>query len=442
VEAGSGARLSQPERPDRLRAAAGVLAALGLMQECERLLVREATKAEIALVTSAQHRAFVSSALARAELCSPGEAFFAPGDLYWCSETGLAARLALGAVIEAVQCAARGLVARALCLVRPPGHHAHKSASQGFCVYNNVGGAIAAALAADPALSRVLVVDLDVHHGDGTQLLFAEDPRVLTFSLHRYDGGAFYPCSGHAESVGTGAGAGFSCNVGLDGSWHGDSELCAVVDSLLAPLSRAFAPQLILVSLGLDSGRGDPLGDMDFTGSGYAYAMHALCALGAPLVVALEGGYNLAQIGSSLAAVTRVLLGEAPVPLSAGELQIPRLPEAAVLEGGDGGDFFGALSEDPALAQLSAEDRAHTEELLLRSRTWRAAVQGGEGEGGEPHPGRKLGVRPAAWRAIAATQAALRPFWPGTFPPLPPPALQGGQEGSGVGAHAQALKQD
>jgi len=416
------------ERPDRLRAAVGALAGLGLAQACARLLVREATAAELSLAAGgAAGAATVEAGFARAarECAAPGEAFFEPrGDVYWSAGTGAAARLALGAVCEAVRCAALGVVDRALCLVRPPGHHAGACGGgpRGFCVLNNVGGAVAAALAADAALRRVLVVDLDVHHGDGTQALFEGDARVLTFSLHRYDGGEYFPGSGHAAAVGAGAGAGFACNVGVDGAWHGDTELLAAVDGVLAPLARAFAPQLVVVSLGLDSARGDALGDWDVSPAGYAHAVHALAALGAPLVVALEGGYNCAAVAASLAAVARVLLGEAPPPLAEGELRAAPLPERAVIEGGDGGDFYGSGGGGGGGGGggLVARDRVHCEAALRAGRAWRREVRAaGEGAALPPHPGRRMGPRPAARAAIEAARAAMRPFWPGVFGDAP-----------------------
>lgn len=416
-EAGKdGMELTPSERPDRALAIAGVLAGLGLLQACARLLVREATANEISLITSEQHRVWVEANLALASAApTPVTAHFSPPDLYWCPGTGSAARLALGACIEAVEALCRGVCQRALCIVRPPGHHAHSEVSRGFCIFNNVGGAVLSALndrvaasGGRPTLSRVLIVDLDVHHGDGTEALFYEDPRVLTFSLHRYDAGGYYPCTGHPERVGEGVGLGYNCNVGLDGDWHGDRELCAVVDAVLAPLARAFDPQLVVVSLGCDSGRGDPLGDWDITPSGYAYALSTLTLLGAPIAVVLEGGYNCHTLASTVADCTRVLLGEqCPSPLCVGERGVGVLPERAVLAGGDGGCFFGMGTRE------GDKDREHLRDTLDCTKVWRENV--GSTPGSSPCPARRLGLRPSVHTSIAKTISALRPHWRGVF---------------------------
>jgi len=415
------------ERPDRLRAAAGVLAGLGLLQACVRLGVPEPAPgapllsgADVGRACGAAHGAALAGWERDAGGLAEGALAAAPcGDVDLTRGTPLAARLAVAAVCEGVRAAARGVVDRALCLVRPPGHHASAERSGGFCVLNNVGAAVRGALE-EERLSRVMVVDLDVHHGNGTEALFEGDGRVLTFSLHRYDGGAFYPGTGHPGVGGAaGAGAGLAVSVGVDGSWHGDAEVAAVVERLLAPLARAFDPELVVVSLGLDGGRGDPIGDWDVTPAGFALAVHALCALGAPVVVALEGGYHLRAVSASLSAVARVLLGEAPEPLSAGEVGVPVLPERAVLEGGDAGVYYGSPESDapPDVKAAAAADRAHAHRLLEAGRKWRAALGGTANGAAPPHPGRAMGPRPAALAAIAATQAALKASgrWPGLF---------------------------
>jgi acetoin utilization deacetylase AcuC-like enzyme len=184
----------------------------------------------------------------------------------------------------------------------------------GFCLFNNV--AAGAAHAIHRGLSRVAVVDIDVHHGNGTQDIFWEDPRVLYVSSHAYP---FYPGTGALDEVGEGAGRGFTVNLPLPGG-TGDAEYARVYREIVAPIGRAFDPELVLVSCGFDAHRGDPLAPMALTSDGYAQLM-AVC-LGVAggraqgkVVVALEGGYLLEGIASAGAAVVSVLLGDSIVPV-------------------------------------------------------------------------------------------------------------------------------
>jgi acetoin utilization deacetylase AcuC-like enzyme len=179
----------------------------------------------------------------------------------------------------------------------------------GFCLFNNV--AVAAAHALHRGLERVLIVDFDVHHGNGTQDVFYADPRVLYVSSHAYP---FYPGTGSLREVGEGPGRGYTVNLPLpDGT--GDADLVLLYRELVAPIARAFAPQLVLISAGFDAHRGDPLAGMDLTAAGYS-ALTALCVCVADesargrVVAALEGGYRLDAIAASAAAVTAALLGD------------------------------------------------------------------------------------------------------------------------------------
>jgi acetoin utilization deacetylase AcuC-like enzyme len=226
-----------------------------------------------------------------------------------------AALLAAGAVVDAVDRVLAGTLGRAFCAVRPPGHHALADRAMGFCLFNNV--AVAAAHALRRGLERVLIVDFDVHHGNGTQDIFYADPRVLYVSSHAYP---FYPGTGSLREVGEGKGRGYTVNLPLpDGT--GDADLVFLYRELVAPIARAFAPELVLVSAGFDAHRGDPLAGMDLTASGYA-SLTSLCVAAAEgpargrVVAALEGGYRLEAIAASAAAVTGVLLGDEPPALA------------------------------------------------------------------------------------------------------------------------------
>ena len=376
-----------PERPDRASIAIGWLAATGLLSGAIRLATREATALEIASVAGKAHGKWLDKG---------GKG---GGDTYLNNASPLAARIGLGSSIEATLAVWGGLLDRALVLVRPPGHHAKEDAGAGFCVYNNVAGAVKAALA--NGARRILTVDWDVHHGDGTEALFWDDPNVTTLSIHRYDQGGFYPGSGSPANVGGPKARGRTVNVGLNGEWFGDADLIAVFDAIVRPLTRALDPDMIIVSAGFDAARGDALGDCDVTPAGFAALTSAIISAAprAPLILVLEGGYNLQAVGACVEAVTRVLFGETPVPTAAFDQQFNCVAEAAVLDGGDGGCGVSAYSREDAAALV---------DNLKAARRWREASVERRAE--EVHPRRR--VRPATWNAIEATLKALAPFWP------------------------------
>jgi len=246
--------------------------------------------------------------------------------------TPRAALLSLGCSVEAAGRVARGDLAHALACVRPPGHHACKARAMGFCFFNNAAVVAKMAVngegpfaAAAKKMDRVLIVDWDVHHGNGTQALTYDDPRILYFSVHRglesrkrCGSAKFYPGTGTPSEVGTGKGRGFNANVAWSEPGMGDAEYYHCWDRLVAPLAQAFKPQLIVVSAGFDAARGDPLGECDVTPRAYHRLTRDLARV-APCVVLLEGGYNLDIIGEAFAACASALLGDA-VPPEACEL--------------------------------------------------------------------------------------------------------------------------
>ena len=196
--------------------------------------------------------------------------------------------------------------------MRPPGHHAEPDVIMGFCFFNYVAAA-AALLKDECGLDRILVVDWDVHHGNGTQRMFYSDPSVLLVSLHRYEDGAFYPGTGSMHECGAGPGLGYNVNIPWPHGGVGDGAYLAAFERIVMPIARAFKPQAVLVSAGFDAAAGDPLGGCCVSPHGYACMTNMLRGLaGGRLVVALEGGYNLRSIATSMEAVLRVLLGEAP----------------------------------------------------------------------------------------------------------------------------------
>jgi acetoin utilization deacetylase AcuC-like enzyme len=222
-----------------------------------------------------------------------------------------AALLAAGAGIMAAEKAVTD-ARRAFLLVRPPGHHARRSKGMGFCLFNNI--AVAASYALDELkLERVLIVDWDVHHGNGTNESFYDDSRVLFFSVHESN---HYPGTGEVADVGSGEGAGYSINVPLTAGC-GDGALLEAFESLLLPVARAYRPQLVLVSAGYDGQRGDPLGDLNYSESAYQWMAARLSSFceqsgAAGPVVFLEGGYVPNMMASSVIATLRGMAAEEP----------------------------------------------------------------------------------------------------------------------------------
>jgi len=220
---------------------------------------------------------------------------------------------AAGGVLVAVEAVLKGELDSAFALVRPPGHHALQNRAMGFCIFNNV--AIAAKFALSKfGLQRVLIADFDVHHGNGTQDAFYDDPKVLYFSTHQYP---FYPGTGGLSETGAGAGEGTTVNFPMAAGW-GDEEYLRAFNEVLVPVARRFQPELILVSAGFDPHWADQLAMMRVSITGFAQMTRMLKDLAAELcqgrlVFTLEGGYNLQVVACSVKAVFDVLLGSAKI---------------------------------------------------------------------------------------------------------------------------------
>ncbi|HEY3726917.1 MAG TPA: histone deacetylase [Solirubrobacteraceae bacterium] len=225
-----------------------------------------------------------------------------------------AARHAAGGAVALVDGLLEGSVPAGFSAHRPPGHHAEPARAMGFCLFNNIAVAARHALDAH-GLERVLILDWDVHHGNGTNDIFAADPRVLFCSIHQ---SPLWPGSGAASDVGTGDGRGFTVNLPV-GAGSDDAVFRSLVDHVVVPLARGFAPQLILISAGYDAHRDDPLADCGVTEAGYAAMTASMRAvggeLGAPVGAVLEGGYALVALARSVAATMEVL-GASVVPAS------------------------------------------------------------------------------------------------------------------------------
>ncbi|XP_061362153.1 histone deacetylase 15 isoform X3 [Gastrolobium bilobum] len=294
-----------PERPDRLQAIAASLARAGIFPgRCYSISAREITEEELISVHSWEH-------IESVEVTSDSTSSYFTSDTYANEHSARAARLAAGICADLASTIVSGRAKNGFALVRPPGHHAGVSHAMGFCLHNN---AAVAALAAQAAGARkVLILDWDVHHGNGTQEIFEKNKSVLYISLHRHEGGKFYPGTGAADEVGSMGAEGYCVNIPWGRGGVGDNDYIFAFQNVVLPIASEFAPDFTIISAGFDAARGDPLGCCDVTPSGYAKMTHMLNALsGGKLLVILEGGYNLRSISSSATAVIKVLLGESP----------------------------------------------------------------------------------------------------------------------------------
>jgi len=271
-----------PERPERLAAVSRALDAV--RAALLPLPAREATDEEILRVHDRTLLSHVAAAAARAPAQLDPDTFVS-------ARSHEVARLAAGAAIDLASAVARGEAASGLAAVRPPGHHAETDRAMGFCLFNNV--AIAArALQAVHGVGKVLILDWDVHHGNGTQQAFEADPSVLYLSLHQFP---YYPGTGSFGEIGVGRGEGATVNVPLPAR-SGDAEYVGAVQRVLGPVARAFRPELILVSAGFDAHRDDPLAAMEVSAAGYRTLARSVRALadelcGGRVAAVLEGGY-------------------------------------------------------------------------------------------------------------------------------------------------------
>jgi acetoin utilization deacetylase AcuC-like enzyme len=339
-----------PEQPDRLAEAMEVLEALnwldGKREGLIQLAPRTATIDEIATVHERDYIQSVEAAsmdAARQQLKGGAPTSFFATDTYISAKSYEAARKAAGAPLVAIDAIMKGAINNAYCLVRPPGHHAVAESAMGFCIFNNV--AVAARYAIDHyGLERVLIIDYDVHHGNGTQEMFYDDPRVLYFSIHQ---APFYPGTGESMEFGEGPGVGSTVNVPLPAQ-TGFEAYEPIFRQFLAPLADRFHPQLILVSAGFDAhwkdsepGVGLLAPAMQLSTAGFARLNQILIELAdwfcdGRLVMIQEGGYHLEVMRSCVATTINNLLGD----------------DAAVDELGPGADRNYRINTDVLIAEL------------------------------------------------------------------------------------------
>jgi acetoin utilization deacetylase AcuC-like enzyme len=243
------------------------------------------------------------------------------------------ALLSAGGAVGAVDSVLSGLATNGLAAIRPPGHHAMAGHGMGFCLLGNV--AIAARYAqARFGIERIVIVDYDVHHGNGTEAMFYDDPSVLYVSTHQYP---FYPGTGAVDDVGSGGGEGYTINIPLPAG-SGDANYATVFDRIVWPAAERFDPQLILVSVGFDAYWADPLAAMRLTLTGYSHLAaevirmaQRFCA--GKVVFALEGGYNMDALRYGVSNVARLLLGDPPIDPPGAQPSPQPEPDIAVLLG-------------------------------------------------------------------------------------------------------------
>jgi acetoin utilization deacetylase AcuC-like enzyme len=301
--------LSHPESMARVQACIRLLDESGLTQRLARPQCRDASEDELALIHSRAH-------IERMQRVGDAGPVMVLPDTIANTGTYRAAVRAAGACLGAVEAVAGDESGAAFCLTRPPGHHAVANAPMGFCFFNSVAIAARHAIL-NLGIERVAIVDIDIHHGNGTQDAFYADPSVLYVSTHQYP---YYPGTGHWREAGEGAGAGTTLNLPLPGGC-GDAEYAHVFESVIEPKLRAYRPNLILVSAGYDAHHADPIDGslMRLSCAGYAALVARLRTLAGELcdgrlVVALEGGYNLTALAWSVRNSIEAMLDEPITP--------------------------------------------------------------------------------------------------------------------------------
>ena len=302
-----------------------------------RIAARNATKEEICTAHHPHHYDWVESlaSMSYQELRILTKIKDQGRDsLYVGSMSFAAALLSAGGAIETCRHVVEGTLKNAFAVIRPPGHHAEYDQAMGFCFFNNVPVAVRVCQRQYPEKCRkVLILDWDVHHGNGVQNIFYQDPNVLYISIHVYQNGEFYPGEpenpdipdGGLGNCGSGLGLGRNINIGWHDQGMGDGEYMAAFQRIVMPIAKEFDPDLVVVSAGFDAAKGDELGGCFVTPPCYAHMTHMLMSLAeGKVAVCLEGGYNLKAISQSALAVARTLMGEPPP-----RMEIPKINKEA-----------------------------------------------------------------------------------------------------------------
>jgi histone deacetylase 6 len=301
-----------PEQPERIAKIKSRFMEYNLLERMKKLPSRETSDEELLFVHTREHVECMKEIENCENLYDAAQKF---SSIYFHEKTFECAKYAAGSILQVIDEVLNNESQSGVCVVRPPGHHAETDEPNGFCIFNNV--AIAAQYAIkNHGLERVLIVDWDVHHGNGIQHIFENDPKVLYMSIHRYDYGSFFPRSTDANytEVGVGAGKGFNVNIPWNKKGMGDMEYVLTFQNIIMPIAYEFNPQLVLVSAGFDAAIGDQLGGCKVSPEAYGHFTNWLSALAnGKIVLVLEGGYNVNSISHSMTMCTKALLKD-PLP--------------------------------------------------------------------------------------------------------------------------------
>ena len=299
------APFEHPESPGRLTAVMENLRTSGLLEKTVQITHDFADDDDVLAVHDRKYLHHLEMS------CRRGDMTLDAGDTYLCRHSYNIALLSAGGVVAGAKAVAEGTVDRAFCAIRPPGHHASRDMGMGFCLINNVAVA-AKHLQARHDVGKVLIVDWDVHHGNGTQNIFNEDPSVFFFSIHEHPTFS-YPGTGRRWEVGKGKGEGATLNAPM-APGSGDKEYKLVFEQTLLPAVERFRPDFIMISAGFDAHEDDPLSDIRLSNEGFRFmtrhiGMMAEQFCGGRLVSVLEGGYEIPSLVSSVSIHVEELLG-------------------------------------------------------------------------------------------------------------------------------------
>ena len=300
------APFEHPESPERLTAIMGNLESSGLLGKSVQITPDYADDMDVYAVHDRKYLNQIEMSCRRGDITPDA------GDTYLCRHSYNVAFLSAGGAIAGAKAVAEGAVDRAFCAIRPPGHHASSEMGMGFCLINNVAVA-AKYLQSRFDIGKVLIIDWDVHHGNGTQSIFMDDPSAFFFSIHEHPTFS-YPGTGRRWEIGKGKGEGATINAPM-APGSSDEEYRLVFEQTLFPAAEQFRPDFILVSAGFDAHDDDPLSDIRLSGEGFRFMTRQVIAMaerfcGGKLLSVLEGGYEISSLTSSVAIHIQELLEE------------------------------------------------------------------------------------------------------------------------------------